>query len=241
MAVGNFGQRLSPGNEQRDFWGRPPPTEGSRNCRDQGPGRRRAGRAGSSAPDSREDLIAARPRARPCAAVGLLRDPAMAQPGDPVAYWDKFGAAGAVAPLRGRPVRLVGRTRARRPRSRRPARTWVGEPTERPRDAGLLIRRLLLMIPTLFGIMLINFVIIQALPGGPVEQMISRAAGQGVGATARITGGGGGEARRHGRRAGRSRAPGPLPRRPGARPRLIAELKRQYGFDKPRLAALRAR
>ena len=36
-----------------------------------------------------------------------------------------------------------------------------------------IFRRLLLIIPTLFGILLINFVIIQAAPGGPVEQMLS--------------------------------------------------------------------
>ena len=40
-----------------------------------------------------------------------------------------------------------------------------------------LIRRLLLMVPTLFGIMVINFVIIQAAPGGPVEQMLSQIQG----------------------------------------------------------------
>ena len=37
-----------------------------------------------------------------------------------------------------------------------------------------IVRRVLLMIPTLFGIMLVNFVIIQAAPGGPVEQMIAQ-------------------------------------------------------------------
>ena len=41
-----------------------------------------------------------------------------------------------------------------------------------------IVRRLLLIIPTLLGIMVINFVIIQAAPGGPVEQMIARAPGR---------------------------------------------------------------
>ncbi|HCF3235234.1 TPA: microcin ABC transporter permease, partial [Pseudomonas aeruginosa] len=36
-----------------------------------------------------------------------------------------------------------------------------------------ILRRLLLIVPTLFGILLINFIIIQAAPGGPVEQMIA--------------------------------------------------------------------
>src|SRR5574344_858928 len=40
-----------------------------------------------------------------------------------------------------------------------------------------IVRRLLLIIPTLFGILLLNFVIIQAAPGGPVEQMIAKLEG----------------------------------------------------------------
>ena len=51
-----------------------------------------------------------------------------------------------------------------------------------------IIRRLLLIIPTLFGIMLINFLVIQAAPGGPIEQLISRYTGTGVEATARVSG-----------------------------------------------------
>jgi microcin C transport system permease protein len=51
-----------------------------------------------------------------------------------------------------------------------------------------IIRRLLLMIPTLFGIMVINFLIIQAAPGGPVEQMILKIKGTGVSATERVSG-----------------------------------------------------
>ena len=52
-----------------------------------------------------------------------------------------------------------------------------------------IFRRLLLIIPTLFGILLINFLIIQAAPGGPVEQMIAKLEGF-DGATSRIAGGG---------------------------------------------------
>lgn len=40
-----------------------------------------------------------------------------------------------------------------------------------------ILRRLLLIVPTLFGILLINFIIIQAAPGGPVEQMIAKLEG----------------------------------------------------------------
>ena len=56
-----------------------------------------------------------------------------------------------------------------------------------------ILRRLLLIIPTLFGILLINFIIIQAAPGGPVEQMIAKLEGFDAaagGATGRISGGG---------------------------------------------------
>ena len=53
------------------------------------------------------------------------------------------------------------------------------------------IRRVLLIIPTLFAIMVVNFVIVQAAPGGPVEQMISRLKGSNVSATERVSGGSG--------------------------------------------------
>ncbi|MEP4562081.1 MAG: microcin ABC transporter permease, partial [Nitratireductor sp.] len=54
-----------------------------------------------------------------------------------------------------------------------------------------ILRRLLLMIPTLFGIMAISFTVIQFAPGGPVEQVIARITGQGGDAADRISGGGG--------------------------------------------------
>ena len=50
-----------------------------------------------------------------------------------------------------------------------------------------IIRRLLLIVPTLFAIMLINFVIIQTAPGGPVEQIIAQLTGQGAAITERVT------------------------------------------------------
>ncbi|HVO28082.1 MAG TPA: microcin ABC transporter permease, partial [Candidatus Margulisiibacteriota bacterium] len=51
-----------------------------------------------------------------------------------------------------------------------------------------ILRRLLLVIPTLFGIMVLNFVIINAAPGGPVEQLLARLQGTEVQATARFGG-----------------------------------------------------
>ncbi|MEO1114214.1 MAG: microcin ABC transporter permease, partial [Pseudomonadota bacterium] len=53
-----------------------------------------------------------------------------------------------------------------------------------------ILRRVLLMIPTLVGIMAINFIIIQFAPGGPVERVIAQLQGTDVSATARISGGG---------------------------------------------------
>ena len=61
-----------------------------------------------------------------------------------------------------------------------------------------IARRLLLIVPTLFGIMVVNFAIVQVAPGGPVEVMIARAKGSAVEATARVSGGTG-EAARAGR------------------------------------------
>ncbi len=55
-----------------------------------------------------------------------------------------------------------------------------------------ILRRLLLIIPTLFGIMVLNFIVVQAAPGGPVERILAELQGHGVQATARF---GGGEAR----------------------------------------------
>ena len=53
-----------------------------------------------------------------------------------------------------------------------------------------LVRRLLLVIPTLFGIIAINFVVVQFAPGGPVEQMIAELKGHGGSATGRMSGAG---------------------------------------------------
>ena len=57
--------------------------------------------------------------------------------------------------------------------------------------AAYIVRRILLMIPTLFGIMLLSFVIIQFAPGGPVEQAIARMSNQDGSTMATVTGGAG--------------------------------------------------
>ena len=98
-----------------------------------------------------------------------------------------------------------------------------------------IIRRLLLIIPTLFAIMVLNFLIIQIAPGGPVEQAIAQLTGTAVDATARVSGAGGGEV--GGGQADALAASGDSTGKyRGARgldPDLIADLERLYGFDKP--------
>ena len=97
-----------------------------------------------------------------------------------------------------------------------------------------VIRRLLLMIPTLLGIMIINFAIVQFAPGGPIEQIIAEVTGIDAGTTGRISGSGsevsGGSAEAAARAAtADSRYRGAQ----GLDPEFIAELERQFGFDKP--------
>jgi microcin C transport system permease protein len=93
-----------------------------------------------------------------------------------------------------------------------------------------ILRRLLLMVPTLFGIMAISFVVIQFAPGGPVEQVIAKLQGQ----TGDALSGGGNDA------AGGTFDPGAesSSRYRGAQgldPEFIAKLEQQFGFDKPPL------
>lgn len=94
-----------------------------------------------------------------------------------------------------------------------------------------IIRRLLLMIPTLFGIMLINFLVIQSAPGGPVEQALAQLQGTAVDATARITGNDGGEM--GGASGGGNNVTSRYRGAQGLDPDFVLELERMYGFDKP--------
>lgn len=97
------------------------------------------------------------------------------------------------------------------------------------------LRRVLLIIPTLFGIMVINFVIIQAAPGGPVEQMIAKMRGDSLNATTRLTGSSeeiGASTHQLGdSQLFESKYQGAH----GLDPELIAKLEKMFGFDKPPL------
>lgn len=97
-----------------------------------------------------------------------------------------------------------------------------------------VLRRLALMIPTLLGIMLLNFAIVQAAPGGPVDQIIfklTNPAAASVGATGRFSGAGANEggvntsAVQDVSQASRSAR--------GIDPEMLEQIKKQFGFDKP--------
>ena len=93
-----------------------------------------------------------------------------------------------------------------------------------------IIRRLLLVIPTLIGIMTVNFVIIQIAPGGPVEQMIANLQGEAVSATERLSGGGEDV---KGQKKAVSEKTSKYRGAQGLAPELVEEIEQMYGFDKP--------
>src|SRR5216683_2051355 len=98
-----------------------------------------------------------------------------------------------------------------------------------------LIRRLLLMIPTLFGILLVAFVVVQFAPGGPVERVIAKLSGTDTGATSRISGSAGGDFGARGAMAAGGQADLNSKYRgaQGLDPEFIKSLEKQFGFDKP--------
>ncbi len=102
--------------------------------------------------------------------------------------------------------------------------------------AAYILRRLLLMIPTLVGILAISFVVVQFAPGGPVERVIAQLQGSDVTASSRLGGGGAGDFASQNLDAGATDAT--TSRYRGARgldPQFIKQLERQFGFDKPPL------
>ena len=95
-----------------------------------------------------------------------------------------------------------------------------------------ILRRLLLMVPTIFGILAISFAIVQFAPGGPVERVIAQLQGHDVGATTRFSstqdamGAQGGA-------AAQAAASSQYRGAQGLDPEFIAELEAQFGFDRP--------
>ncbi|MDF3917561.1 microcin C ABC transporter permease YejB [Salinicola salarius] len=88
--------------------------------------------------------------------------------------------------------------------------------------ASYIVRRLLLMIPTLLGILLLNFIIVQAAPGGPIDQMMARFEGLNSNASTGLESGGG-----DGNNGGSAQ------RLAGVNEELRQQLTEEYGFDKP--------
>jgi microcin C transport system permease protein len=99
-----------------------------------------------------------------------------------------------------------------------------------------VIRRLILIIPTIFGIMVVNFLIVQSAPGGPVEQMIARIKGTAAEATARVSSDRREDVGTSGRKGATATGSEVTSKYRGARgldPEFIKEIERQFGFDKP--------
>ena len=88
-----------------------------------------------------------------------------------------------------------------------------------------IAKRLLLLVPTIIAIVLINFTLVQFVPGGPIEQIISKLTVGNISTTANVTGGGdvGADAS----------ATDALSDNYGLDPELLEDLERQFGFDKP--------
>jgi microcin C transport system permease protein len=99
-----------------------------------------------------------------------------------------------------------------------------------------IIRRLLFMVPTMIGIMLVAFIVVQFAPGGPVEQVIAKLTGSDTGATSRISGSPSGDFGSRGFAQGGSQVDAVTSKYRGAQgldPEFIKRLEKQFGFDKP--------
>jgi microcin C transport system permease protein len=96
-----------------------------------------------------------------------------------------------------------------------------------------ILKRILLMIPTLLGIMLMTFTVIQFVPGGPIEQIIAKMQGTDTDATARISGNSGNEAGGNAQSQTGQDASIKYKGAQGLDPEFIKSLEEQFGFDKP--------
>ncbi len=96
-----------------------------------------------------------------------------------------------------------------------------------------ILRRLFLIIPTLLAIMVINFVVIQIAPGGPVEQIIAQLTGQGAAITQRVTQSGGSATLQQNKTAVTATGNSKYRGAQGLDPAFVKELEKRFGFDKP--------
>jgi len=96
-----------------------------------------------------------------------------------------------------------------------------------------LLRRLFLIVPTLFGIMLINFAVIQVVPGGPVEQMIAQMTGTAIESTARFSGSSEGEVAQDLDLQNFLNNDSKYRGAQGLDSDIIKEIEKMYGMDKP--------
>src|SRR5712672_1836245 len=97
-----------------------------------------------------------------------------------------------------------------------------------------IARRILLMVPTLLGILFVSFVVVQFAPGGPVERVIAQLSGADTGGSSRISGSSGGDFGSRGQVGASSDVIGSKYRgAQGLDPDFIKSLEKQFGFDKP--------
>ncbi len=96
-----------------------------------------------------------------------------------------------------------------------------------------ILRRIFLIIPTLLGILVVNFLIIQAAPGGPVEKVIAQIKGNEVSVTERFSSSGGEQTNTAQNKIQSNFNDSKYRGSQGIDPDLIKELEKQYGFDKP--------
>ena len=99
--------------------------------------------------------------------------------------------------------------------------------------ATYIIRRILLMVPTIFGIMALSFILVQFAPGGPVERIIAQLSGTEISATARIGGSSGGDFSQSAASGFDAALSSKYRGARGLDPEFIKQLEVQFGFDKP--------
>jgi microcin C transport system permease protein len=99
--------------------------------------------------------------------------------------------------------------------------------------AAYIARRILLMFPTLLGILFVSFIVVQFAPGGPVERVLAQLSGADTGGTSRISGGGGDMGSRGQVGASADAVSSKYRGAQGLDPDFIKKLEAQFGFDKP--------